>query len=150
MPHPNPLQRLAELHTNTVCDTLDFLQLPGAVARNPGLSHAAKEELVNALNKRLAHAKPSATYRIIDRVAARRAEVAAIIRPQTQPAPCTAGKRLHTDSDVAHALLDEANVAVVHGSAFGLAPYLRIAYALDDDSLLHACEAIRRFCLATR
>ncbi|AZF63076.1 pyridoxal phosphate-dependent aminotransferase [Pseudomonas sp. LBUM920] len=61
-----------------------------------------------------------------------------------------AGKRLQTDEDVAHALLDEANVAVVHGSAFGLAPYLRIAYALDDDALLQACEAIRRFCAATR
>ncbi|MBT0625320.1 pyridoxal phosphate-dependent aminotransferase [Pseudomonas fluorescens] len=61
-----------------------------------------------------------------------------------------AGKRLQTDEDVAHALLDEANVAVVHGSAFGLAPYLRIAYALDDAALLQACEAIRQFCAATR
>ncbi len=60
------------------------------------------------------------------------------------------GKLLQTDEDVAHALLEEANVAVVHGSAFGLAPYLRIAYALDDDSLLQACEAIRQFCAATR
>jgi len=60
------------------------------------------------------------------------------------------GTLLRTDEDVAHALLDEANVAVVNGSAFGLAPYLRIAYALDEDSLRQACEAIRRFCLATR
>lgn len=61
-----------------------------------------------------------------------------------------AGKRLHTDEDVAHALLDEVNVAVVHGSAFGLAPYLRIAYALDEASLRQACAAIHRFCAATR
>ena len=61
-----------------------------------------------------------------------------------------AGKRLHTDEDVADALLDEAHVAVVPGSAFGLAPYLRIAYALDDTSLRQACEAIHRFCAATR
>ncbi|WAT31012.1 pyridoxal phosphate-dependent aminotransferase [Pseudomonas sp. GXZC] len=61
-----------------------------------------------------------------------------------------AGRLLETDEDVAHALLDEANVAVVHGSAFGLAPYLRIAYALDDDSLRQACAAIHRFCAATR
>ncbi|WP_350575550.1 pyridoxal phosphate-dependent aminotransferase [Pseudomonas sp. HY2-MNA-CIBAN-0224] len=53
---------------------------------------------------------------------------------------------LHTDEDVAHALLDEANVAVVPGSAFGLAPYIRIAYALDEASLLAACKAIRKFC----
>ncbi|MEN2394368.1 pyridoxal phosphate-dependent aminotransferase [Pseudomonas halotolerans] len=58
------------------------------------------------------------------------------------------GRVLHTDEDVAHALLDEANVAVVHGSAFGLAPYIRIAYALDDASLRQACEAIRDFCNA--
>ena len=31
MPHPDPLQRLAELDTNTVSDALDVLQLPGAV-----------------------------------------------------------------------------------------------------------------------
>lgn len=55
---------------------------------------------------------------------------------------------LHTDEDVAHALLDEANVAVVPGSAFGLAPYIRIAYALDEASLLAACKAIRGFCEA--
>ncbi|MCK9798240.1 pyridoxal phosphate-dependent aminotransferase [Pseudomonas sp. MAFF 302030] len=57
-----------------------------------------------------------------------------------------AGRMLHSDEDFAHALLDEANVAVVHGSAFGLGPYIRIAYALDDASLRKACEAIRRFC----
>lgn len=56
------------------------------------------------------------------------------------------GRVLLTDEDVAHALLDEANVAVVHGSAFGLGPYIRIAYALDDTSLRNACEAIRTFC----
>jgi aspartate aminotransferase len=61
-----------------------------------------------------------------------------------------AGRVLHTDEDVAHALLDEANVAVVHGSAFGLGPYIRIAYALDDASLRQACEAIRAFCISLR
>ncbi|MGH8388751.1 MAG: pyridoxal phosphate-dependent aminotransferase [Pseudomonas sp.] len=58
------------------------------------------------------------------------------------------GRVLHTDEDVAHALLDEADVAVVQGSAFGLGPYIRIAYALDDASLRQACEAIRKFCSA--
>jgi aspartate aminotransferase len=60
------------------------------------------------------------------------------------------GRVLHTDEDVAHALLDEADVAVVHGSAFGLGPYIRIAYALDDVSLRRACEAIRTFCTSLR
>jgi aspartate aminotransferase len=56
-----------------------------------------------------------------------------------------AGTRLDSDEDVIGALLDEANVATVHGSAFGLGPYFRIAYALDDASLRHACETIRQF-----
>jgi aspartate aminotransferase len=60
------------------------------------------------------------------------------------------GRVLHTDEDVAHALLDEADVAVVHGSAFGLGPYIRIAYALDAASLRRACEAIRTFCTSLR
>ncbi|EYS93946.1 aspartate aminotransferase [Cupriavidus sp. SK-4] len=61
-----------------------------------------------------------------------------------------AGTLLATDEDVAGALLDEANVAVVHGSAFGLGPYIRIAYALDTDSLRQACRAIRQFCLSLK
>lgn len=60
------------------------------------------------------------------------------------------GRVLHCDEDVAHALLDEADVAVVHGSAFGLGPYIRIAYALDDASLRRACVAIRTFCTSLR
>jgi len=58
------------------------------------------------------------------------------------------GKVLASDEDVAQALLDEADVAVVQGSAFGLAPYVRIAYALDTESLRQACLAIQRFCRA--
>lgn len=57
-----------------------------------------------------------------------------------------AGVRLESDEDVVNALLDEAGVATVHGSAFGLGPYIRIAYALDDKSLLRACTAIQDFC----
>lgn len=57
-----------------------------------------------------------------------------------------AGTTLFTDEDVVNALLDEAGVATVHGSAFGLGPYIRIAYALDDASLRKACESIQKFC----
>lgn len=57
-----------------------------------------------------------------------------------------AGTRLTGDEDVVSAMLDEAGVAAVHGSAFGLGPYIRIAYALDDASLRQACEAIQGFC----
>ncbi|MEY9335562.1 aspartate aminotransferase [Pseudomonas protegens] len=58
------------------------------------------------------------------------------------------GRLLNSDEDLAHALLEEADVAVVQGSAFGLGPYLRIAYALDDPALQRACDAIERFCTA--
>ncbi|WP_426808188.1 pyridoxal phosphate-dependent aminotransferase [Pseudomonas sp. WOUb67] len=60
------------------------------------------------------------------------------------------GSDLIDDEAVALALLEEANVAVVQGSAFGLPGYLRIAYALDDESLRAACQAIHRFCEGTR
>lgn len=56
------------------------------------------------------------------------------------------GSDLVDDQAVAMALLEEANVAVVQGSAFGLPGYLRIAYALDDESLRAACQAIHSFC----
>ena len=58
------------------------------------------------------------------------------------------GTKLNSDEDVVHALLDEAGVAAVHGSAFGMGPYIRIAYAMDDESLLRACESIATFCLS--
>lgn len=58
----------------------------------------------------------------------------------------SSGTRLDSDEDVVNALLDEAGVATVHGSAFGLGPYIRIAYALDDTSLRQACTAIQDFC----
>jgi aspartate aminotransferase len=57
-----------------------------------------------------------------------------------------AGTRLDTDKDIANALLDEMGIAVVQGSAFGMEPYLRIAYALDDESLRLACDGIKTFC----
>ena len=59
------------------------------------------------------------------------------------------GKLLETDEDVVTALLDEAGVAAVHGSAFGMGQHLRVAYALDDASLRKACEAIGIFCAKT-
>lgn len=59
------------------------------------------------------------------------------------------GTRLLTDEDVALALLEEANVAVVQGSAFGLGPYIRIAYALHDGALRNACLGIQEFCRST-
>ena len=57
-----------------------------------------------------------------------------------------AGTTLSTDEDFALALLTEAHVAVVHGRAFGMSPYIRISYATDDASLTEACARIQTFC----
>lgn len=60
------------------------------------------------------------------------------------------GTLLRTDEDVSNALLDERGIGVVPGSAFGLGPYLRIAYAIDDASLRAACAAIDAFARSLR
>jgi aspartate aminotransferase len=56
------------------------------------------------------------------------------------------GRVMETDEDVAQAMLDEAHVAIVPGSAFGLGPYLRISYAVDDEALGRACEQVAKVC----
>ncbi len=56
------------------------------------------------------------------------------------------GRRIETDRDFALALLEEKHVAVVHGGAYGLSPYLRISYATDTASLREACARIQEFC----
>jgi len=56
------------------------------------------------------------------------------------------GKLLKTDEDFVTALLEEEGVAVVQGSAFGLAPYFRISYATSTEALEEACARIQRFC----
>jgi aspartate aminotransferase len=56
------------------------------------------------------------------------------------------GRRIETDRDFALALLEEKHVAVVHGAAYGMSPYIRISYATDTDSLREACTRIQDFC----
>ncbi|WP_130730574.1 pyridoxal phosphate-dependent aminotransferase [Komagataeibacter xylinus] len=55
------------------------------------------------------------------------------------------GRMLNTDEDFAIALLAEQHVAVVHGSAFGQGPYLRLSYATSDDILTECCTRLARF-----
>lgn len=47
-------------------------------------------------------------------------------------------------------LLNHAGVAVVQGSAFGLAPYFRISYATSDAVLEDACKRIQKFCASLK
>jgi aspartate aminotransferase len=61
-----------------------------------------------------------------------------------------AGTTLKTDDDFVTALLEEEGVAVVQGSAFGLAPFFRISYATSNEALEEACSRIQRFCAGLR
>jgi len=54
--------------------------------------------------------------------------------------------KLKTDKDFVEKLLEEALVAVVQGSAFGLDGYFRISYATSMDNLKKALERIKYFC----
>jgi aspartate aminotransferase len=58
------------------------------------------------------------------------------------------GKVIKTDEDFVTYLLESEGVAVVQGSAFGLAPYFRISYATSDELLKDACTRIQRACAA--
>ena len=56
------------------------------------------------------------------------------------------GDTIENDGAFAKYLLDAEEVAVVHGEAFGLAPYFRVSYALATDRLEEACRRIQRAC----
>jgi aspartate aminotransferase len=56
------------------------------------------------------------------------------------------GKIIATDNDFVEYLLEAEGVAVVQGTAFGLAPYFRISYATSTEMLREACTRIQRAC----
>ena len=56
------------------------------------------------------------------------------------------GTPIADDEAFVTALLEEENVAVVHGAAFCYAGHFRLSYATDTESLREACARIRRFC----
>ncbi|CUH53344.1 pyridoxal phosphate-dependent aminotransferase [Shimia marina] len=56
------------------------------------------------------------------------------------------GTVIDSDEAFANALLEEADVAVVFGAAFGLSPNFRVSYATSDEALKTACERIQDFC----
>jgi len=60
------------------------------------------------------------------------------------------GNKIETDTDFVTELLEAEGVAVVQGSAFGLAPHFRISYATSTEALEEACTRIQRFCGALR
>ena len=54
--------------------------------------------------------------------------------------------KLKSDTDFVQKLLEKSNVAVVQGSAFGLAGYFRISYATSMQNLEKAVKRISEFC----
>jgi aspartate aminotransferase len=58
------------------------------------------------------------------------------------------GETIQTDEDFVRYLLEAEGVAVVHGTAFGLAPHFRISYATSNEELQDACTRIDRACRA--
>jgi aspartate/methionine/tyrosine aminotransferase len=60
------------------------------------------------------------------------------------------GKRPQTSSELAALILDEAEVAVVPGEAFGTPGYLRFSYALGDTDLVEGVARIQKLLAEAR
>ena len=56
------------------------------------------------------------------------------------------GKKITSDTDFVESLLENNEVAVVQGSAFGLEGFFRISYATSMDKLQEAMKRIKLFC----
>jgi aspartate aminotransferase len=54
------------------------------------------------------------------------------------------GRRPQTSAELAALILDEAEVAVVPGEAFGTQGYLRLSYALGDDDLVEGVGRLQK------
>ncbi len=54
------------------------------------------------------------------------------------------GQRPQTSGDLARVILEEAEVAVVPGEAFGTDGYLRLSYALGDDDLVEGVSRLQK------
>jgi len=57
-----------------------------------------------------------------------------------------AGTKIVDDEAFATALLEEKDVAIVFGAAFGLSPNFRVSYATSDEALKTALTRITEFC----
>jgi aspartate aminotransferase len=60
------------------------------------------------------------------------------------------GKTIASDGDFIEYLLESEGVAVVQGTAFGLAPYFRLSYAASNAALVEGCKRIERACAALK
>lgn len=58
------------------------------------------------------------------------------------------GTVIETDRDLARYLLEEVEVAVMPGSAYGLSPYFRVSYGVSTSELEEGCMRIKAACAA--
>jgi aspartate aminotransferase len=60
------------------------------------------------------------------------------------------GKRPQTTVELAALILEEAEVAVVPGEAFGTPGYLRLSYALGDEDLVEGISRVQKLLAEAR
>ena len=110
------------------------------LAERAAIYRARRDLVVDALNQipGLRCHRPEGAFYVFPSVAG--------LLGKTTPA----GRLLATDEDVTFALLDEAHVAVVQGSAFGMSPHIRISTATSEQKLATACGRIADFCRSLR
>ena len=60
------------------------------------------------------------------------------------------GRTPTTTAELAELILDEVEVAVVPGEAFGTPGYLRLSYALGDDDLVEGVARIQKLAAEAR
>lgn len=108
------------------------------IASNNEVFKARRDLVVEALNKcpGLSCHRPEGAFYVFP-------SCAGVIGKRTPD-----GKVIETDEDFVTYLLEAEGVAVVQGSAFGLAPYFRISYATSTEALEEACRRIHRACEA--
>ena len=63
--------------------------------------------------------------------------------PSKRSAIMRAVKSKNTSAELAALILDEVEVAVVPGEAFGTQGYIRLSYALGDDDLIEGISRIQ-------
>lgn len=68
-------------------------------------------------------------------------DVRALLGPDARP---IAGQHPSTTAELAAIILEEAEVAVVPGEAFGRSGYLRLSYALGDDDLVEGVTRLQK------
>jgi len=112
---------------------------PQELVRERAAEYLVRRDFVVAeLNKApgIACHKPEGAFYVFPNVAA--------CLGKTTPA----GAKIESDTDFAMALLEEAQVGVVQGAAYGMSPYIRISYATGMEELREAMGRIQRFCAA--